>query len=400
MRRLLFIMVTLAMLASCGLSETGDSRRPNGDEIWKNPSYKADSSATEQKRCYITGLDYPENYDWRADSENGTVKCSLVVFSDGRPVMKIPVGHEYCVSPDPDMHRVIKGHIYTDYSTAEETVIKKDGQELFRYTGREMILGMSVKDGNIFTLGQSRQGEGFTFRKNGEIILERSKGRAFPRLQDVEDSLYFAFSEPIESVSGTVERYYHVKNGRASQVAVRDDVKKVWDIIYHDGKSCYLATMTGVSSPVMVDGNNMKALELAEGIDLLSSRMLSAGKRLCIEAICSSGNSCSSCLWIDAIKHKQFSNGMTTNGICTSGDGICCVLNSGYTGMTGQIFRCGENFNMPEGYAAMGNNPIDMVDGILYVGLSSLNGERPLIWKDGKTEKVDINGFICTLSVS
>ena len=48
----------------------------------------------------------------------------------------------------------------------------------------------------------------------------------------------------------------------------------------------------------------------------------------------------------------------------------------------------------------MGNNPIAMVEGILYVGLSSLQGGKPLVWKDGKMEEIDINGCICTLSVN
>ena len=399
MKRIILILGMIVSAVSCSLSETGVSQRPSGGDIWQNPAYNADSSATGRKRCYITGLDYPDSYDWRADPESGTVKCSLVVFADGRPVMKIPVGHEYCVSPDPDMHRMIKGHLYTDYSTAEETVIKKDGQELFRYPGREMIIGMAVKDGDIYTLGQARQGEGFAYRKNGAVILEREGGRVFPRLQEVDDSLYFAFSETIESVSGNIERYYHAKNGKAAQVAIREDIKKVWDIIWHDGRSCYLATMTGVSSPVMVNGNNMKALEFSSGTDMLSSRLLSAGKQLGVEALCTWGNYYSCCLWKDAVKYKQFSSGMSANGICSSGDGISCVLNSGTSGLAGLIFRCGESFNMPDGYACMGYNPITMVDGILYVGLSSLNGGKPIVWKDGQTDEVDINGFICTLTV-
>jgi hypothetical protein len=46
----------------------------------------------------------------------------------------------------------------------------------------------------------------------------------------------------------------------------------------------------------------------------------------------------------------------------------------------------------------MGNNPIDMVNGILNIGLSSVTGGQPVIWKDGETQKLDINGPICTLS--
>lgn len=399
MKQIITIISAVIAMTSCSISETGLSQRPQGEDIWKNPVFNTDSSSTVKTRCYVTGLDYPEGYDWRADPEKGTVKCSLVVFADGVPVMKIPVGHEYNVSPDPDMHRMLEGHLYTDYSTAEETIIKKDGTELFRYEGREMILDMSVSHENIYTLGQPRHGEGFTYRKNGEILIERNIGHAFPRLQNIDDTLHFAFSEPIESVAEKLERYYHVKNGKVMQVAVREDVKKVWDVIWHNDKACYLASMTGVSAPVSVDGHNMRALEFSEGIDMLTSRLLSAGKSLGVEAICLHDQHYSSCLWKDAVKHKQFSEDMTISAICTSGDGICCALNSGSSGIGGVIFRCGEIYTMPVDYAAMGNNPIDMMDGILHIGLSSLSGGKPVIWKDGQTEELDINGMICTLTV-
>lgn len=398
-KQLICIIASLMAVCSCGLSETGQSQRPAGDGSWRNPAFSNDSTSTDRKRCYVTGLDYPDGYNWRSDTENGTVKCSLVVFRDGIPAMKIPVGHEYNVSPDPDMHRVIKGHLYTDYSTDGQTVIKKDGQEIFRYQGREMILGMAVSDGDIYTLGQPRQGEGFTYRRNGEPLVQRTAGHAFPRLQTIGDTICFAFCEPIESVSGNMERYYHVRGGKISQVAVREDVRKVWDVIWHRSQVCYLATMTGVPSPVTVTGNQMKALELSDGIDMLTSRLLSAGNSLGVEAICTHNAGYSSSLWKDARKYSQFSNGMTVNGICTVDDGICCVLNSGSGNGGGIIFRCGETVLIPEGMAAMGHNPIAMMNGILHVGLSSLSGGPPAIWKDGQCTELDINGMICTVTV-
>lgn len=399
MKNRIIIIAAAFATAACGLSETGLSQRPAGGDIWKNPSYSTDSTDTDRRRCYITGLDYPDGYDWRADSENGTVKCSLVVFADGRPVMKVPVGHEYHVSPDPDMHRIINGHLYTDYSTQDETVIKKDGQEIFRYDGREMILAMAISEGEVFTLGQPRYGSGFTYRRNGEIVMERSSGRVFPRLQNDGDTLCFAFSEPVETAKGDIERYYHTRNGKVTQTAVRDDVKKVWDVILHEGNVCYLATMTGIPAPVIVNGERMKALELDEGIGLLTSWLFPAGRSLAAEAICSSGTGYYSTIWIDAGKYRQFPDGMTVNGICSSGEGICCVLNPSAPGRCGQIFRCGESFDMPYGYVSMGNNAIAMMDGILHVGLSSSTGGKPILWKDGKTEKLDINGMICTVTV-
>lgn len=399
MKNTFLTLILTACAVSCGLSETGHSSRPSGQEIWKNPAFSPDSSSYARKRCYVTGLDYPDGYDWRADPENGTVKCSLVVFVDGIPAMKIPVGHEYHVSPDPDMHRVIEGHLYTDYSTEEETVIKKDGKEVFRYPGREMIIGMEVLEGDIYTLGQPRNGDGFAYRRNGTALIQRGTGYAFPRLQQVDGSICFAFSEPIESLDEILERYYHVMDGEVSQVAVREDVKKVWDVLMHDGEVCWSGTLTGVSAPVIASGGKMTAIEFSKGVNLLTSRLVSAGKSIGMEAICSDGLSYSSGLWKDAAKYMSFSKEMTINGLCTWDDGICCVLNSGSLTGGGTIFRCGEIFEIPAGYTVMGSSPIAMKDGILHVGLSSLNKGKPVIWKDDTRQEIDINGFICTLSV-
>ena len=127
----------MAVVVSCGIEDL-DVRPDTGrEDIWFGPGVNAGDSGREV--CYVTAFDYPEDYDWRTDKEKGSVKCSLVVFADGVPMMKVPVGDRYEVSSDPDMHRMLGGHIYTDYSTDSETVIKRDGKTLIRYPGREMI---------------------------------------------------------------------------------------------------------------------------------------------------------------------------------------------------------------------------------------------------------------------
>lgn len=392
--------IVLIIAAACGREETGGGRRPSADGGWRNPSFSIDTTENARKVCYVTGLDYQDGYDWRPDTEKGTVKCSLVVFADGVPAMKVAVGDEYHVSPDPDMHRVIRGSLYTDFSTDEETIIKKDGKEIFRYPGREMILGMSVRDGDVYTLGQPRSGEGFSFRKNGEAVLERDSGRPFPLLQDSGGIISFAFCEVIETAEGGIERYFQYVEGEVRQIAVRDDVRKVWDAVMHEGQTCYLADMVGIDAPVIVDGSGMKAMDLSPGARLITCRLLPAGRSVVVEAICSNnGMSWFSGLWKDGSRHMLFYSGMTVNGICTSDDGICCILNSGRPTGGGTIYRCGETFAIPQGYICMGSNPLAMADGILNIGLSSVNGGKPLIWKDGATQEIDINGCICTLTV-
>lgn len=392
------IMTILA--SSCGIEEVGRGKRPDGSDGWRNPSFSIDTSATARKVCFLTALDYPDGYDWKADPGTGSVKCSLVVYADGVPAMKIPVGNEYHVSSDPDMHRVIKGDLYTDFSTDDETIIKKNGKEIFRYSGREMLMGMAVSGKDVFTLGKPRQGSGFAYRKNGETIIERSSGWVFPRLRNERDSISFAFCENIESAGGVIGRYYHVMNGRISQIAVREDLKKVWDVICHEGQVCYIASLTGVRSPVLIRESGYKAMDIPEGMEMIDCRLVPAGKVIGIESVCSmNGRSLTSGLWKDGSLYHMFPSGVTAGGICAEEDGICCTLHSGLAPGKDMIFRCGETFAVPEGYAVMGDSPIGMMEGILNVGLSSLSGGKPMIWKDGKTQELDINGCICTLTV-
>lgn len=390
-------MTGLAALAllSCSVEEVG--RRPvgNREDVWTGPGMNAGSGAKEV--CYITCLDYPQDYDWRTDPEKGSVKCSLVVFADGLPMMKIPVGDAYEVSPDPDMHRMIEGHLYTDYCTGTETVIKRDGKTLLRYPGCEDICGMLVENDTVHTLGHPRTGEGFAYRKNGKVILERSSGRTFGRLHCDGGRICFAFTEPVISDKETIERYYHCTDGEVVQTALRDDIKKVWDIISYRGEVCYIASLKGVDRPVLFLDGIMNALATPEDGRPLSFRMMTGEDHLFWEGLfIASDNTVASALWLSPGQFTAFADGMVANSCFVSGDGICCAFNP--ASLRGVIYRCGEEYFMPWDYVVMGTDCGAMVNGILHIGLSSVKGGRPNVWKDGKLEPLDVCGYIASVS--
>lgn len=387
-------LMVLAVL-SCGVEEVG--RRPEGnrEDVWTGPGMNAGSGSKEV--CYITCFDYPCGYDWRTDPQKGSVKCSLVVFADGLPMMKIPVGDAYEVSSDPDMHRMIEGHLYTDYCTDSETVIKKDGKTVLHYPGREMICGMIVDSDTVYTLAHPRQGDGFTYRKNGKIILERSSGRTFGRLYCDGGSICFAFTEPVLSAGEEIERYYHCMDGHITQTALRDDVRKVWDIMSYKGEVCYIASLTGVEKPVLFYDGIMNALVMPEDSEPLSFRMMAAEKPIFWEGLfITSDHTIASALWLRPGYCVSFEEGMVANSCFVAGDGICCAFNPAALG--GVIYRAGEEFIMPAGYATMGARCGAMANGIFYLGLSSQEGGCPKIWKDGKLEPLDICGYIASVS--
>ena len=92
----------------------------------------------------------------------------------------------------------------------------------------------------------------------------------------------------------------------------------------------------------------------------------------------------------------SFDEGMVANSCIASGDGICCAFNP--SSQDGIIYRGGEVFPMPAGYAVMGTSCGAVIDGILHVGLSSSEGEPPMVWKDGELQPLDICGYITSVS--
>lgn len=396
-------MVCAALMlaaVSCGLSELEDTSRGNQGGIWTGPGMDIGKDDPESPVCYVTAFDYRDGYDWVSDVEKGTVKCSLTVFADGVPMMKIPVGDEYEISSDPDMHRMIDRHVYSDFSTARETVVRKDGKELFRFDGREAIVGLLVDSTDVYTLGHPRAGDGFVYRRNGEILLSREKGRSFGRLQRDGEDICFAFSEPVKSQTEVLERCYHVRNGVVTQEALREDVKKVWDVASFRGKVCYVADVVGVRSPVLFMDDGMEALALPENLEMKTCRLTISSESFCIEGICvAKGRPISSILWPDPSEGHVFSNGMTVTTLYAEDGGVCCVLNPVLPGGQGMIFRNGEPYCVYPGYVAVGCHSAAMVGGILHVGLSSKKGEKPVIWKDGIVDTLDVNGFISSVTV-
>lgn len=399
--RFVYLIVFAFVACSCSLVEIGGTAGSQKQDVWVAPGTgdgNGGAGNTGKAVCYITGFDYPEGYDWRADRQAGSVKCSLVVFADMMPVMKIPVGESHEVGWEPDMHRIIDGHLYTDWSTASETVIKKDGQPLFRYSGREMICGMTCDGDDVYILGQNRSGSGFCYRKNGEPVLKKESGYVIGGLQHTSEGICFSYCEPINSGNGA-GRYYFVKDGSVSQIAVREDIKKIWDVVFYNGEVCYISDMTGIDVPVAVCGEKMSAVNLPKSARMLACRFIPVSDNIIVEGVFSAdGHTLTSGLWSDGVMLMMFDPGYTVSSMCTWQSGLCCLLSSSAAGAPAKIFRFGDMAEVPCGYIPAGNSPLAVVNGILNVGLSSVSGGKPIVWKDGSVQELDINGYISSVA--
>lgn len=392
MQRIFLFIVMMSAVLSCGISEIGEadgkSGSGRGEKVDVNDPH--DGATSVRKICYITAMDYEQDYDWRADEARGTVKCSLVVYEDGLPVMKVPVGDAFEISSDPDRHRIIDGYLFTDYSTAAETVVRRDGVELFRYPGCEYICGMQLIEGDLYTLGQPKDGLGFTMRKNGEVVLSNDRASLVGELFNDSDNLCFAFCEQ--------DRYYASINGSVSQVAVREDVKQVWDILVCRDKVIYVATLADAYAPVLVIGGSMTKLSFPIGATLLSCKIFKTVSSVGVEGLyrLRSGAYVST-VWLDQTELCEYVDKGSISALTTDGEDVFFVMNHFGRKTGGFIYRYGELLDMPQGYTVISDNCVGVVDETLYVGMSSQDGCKPIVWKDGIVDSFDINGYISAI---
>ena len=401
MRRVVIGLIAAWCCAGCtGLKEIPAHDREEVEDVWPGPEANGNGNASETV-CYITGIDYPPGWDWTDDvKERESARCSLMVFADGVPMLRLPVGEGHEVSADPDMHEIIDGHLYTVFCSNGYTSIRKDGKAFLRYEGEETMRAMVVDEENIHTLNVPRDGKGFTYRKNGELVMDRRTGYAFERLHIDSGKMCFAFCQPVTTSEGQSERYYIVRDGRLSLVEINDDIASVWDMMSHQGKTCMLVSSGPWRTTELIIDEEKITVRLPYGAEMLSCRLFSSGQKVCIEGMYADENgNIYSGIWIEGQEYMLFETGQSIAGICSSDKDICCVLNPDAENPSGIIFSNGKTWDMPDGYHFRGNNPIVVADGDLHIGLTSINEEKPLVWKNGKTTILKLNGPICNLSL-
>ena len=249
----------------CDLSGTGffpDRQRAETEILRRKELETADPTGPEAEEgpeiLWISGVEYPEGYDWQRDTAYGRVDARLVLLRDGERVLDIPAGERHEVSTDPDMHRIFGGHLYTDYASGTETVVRQDGRELFRFGGREMFVGFLVREDAVWTLGVNRAtGKGLVLRKNGEAVFSDPEGRLPPgsgntsfeggMLHTDGDALYFFYY--------SAQGWFRVREQFAEPISLPQGVTEVFDIRRIGGKTVLAGRTSAHGLVISQDGS-------------------------------------------------------------------------------------------------------------------------------------------------
>lgn len=206
MRRVAFVLFFLLLAVSCDKSDLFRPNRYSHREGGAISSLKneADTGGGQGEdslhlpevpvtHLYVAGVRYPDGYDWHSDVLHGAVDCSLFLLEDGAPGVELKAGKGCHIASDEDMHRVLGGHLYTDFSTGSETVFMEDGVEIFRIPSREMIRGAVLKDGCLYQLCESRSCDSLFLRCGRETKL-KYRGSVTSGLYEDQGRLCFSFT--------------------------------------------------------------------------------------------------------------------------------------------------------------------------------------------------------------
>lgn len=189
--RLILLLAAAVQFSGCIFLDdglTGSRTRADCARSGAGGSGRQDSAGRPQESAdtvfYFSAVRFPKDYDWQRDTAYGSAAFELLLFRGDRPVLTLASGSGVPFVPDPDRHHILSGHLYSERMLGGETLIGRDGEELFRFAGREFLLGLLEDGSALYTLSRPAGGEGFSYRKNGELLFYRAEGTPYGSLAD------------------------------------------------------------------------------------------------------------------------------------------------------------------------------------------------------------------------
>ena len=355
----------------------------------------------------VTGVEFPEDYDWRRDTAYGTVDCKIVMFKNNERILTVPAGESDPACADPDMHWIMDGSLFTEYSSPEETILTRDGKKLFSYPGRELVCGMVNGEDGLWILGQDRDGKGFTLRKDGKEVLRSESGIVTGRMDSPllptgalyrdGNRLCFAW-KTVEIVGVAKKTDWHLYcDGVVTDFPYSQPANEIFDLRMADGV-LYKAEARRASGRLsLIVGDTGYDLYDSAPFIPLGCRIipLEGGIMVTADLISEKGKKYSCLRDMQGLKTKVngdsvvFSiSGEKIASVGCEEDGTVNMVN----GLPGRLY--------PGKYTRfMSPFCLCTARGSVYLALTSDRGKPFILCEDGKKE-VDINGYLTSVSVT
>lgn len=376
----LFVMVTTlfvtAVVTGCERVDIGSGRPSPVDE------------PEEEETLLFTGVRYPEGYDWNRDPEYGSVQCILFLASaDGGTLLERKVGTAHMVASDSDMHRILGGSLWEDWSTDAETIVTRDGVEQFRWQGRECISEALLCGGRLYTLGSSREDGGMCLRRDGVLQMGSGTIDPVPPLHEDNGAVCLAAT----STSGGSRTWYAIREGAAMVISPPVEKALVCGVHFFNGKlGLVTKRLGGVYESWIGNSNTLLGVETAA---MTFDRVVSDGSDVFIFARkWQKSGPWKPVVWHNAKLFWEAPDGFELFSFSQDGGDMCFLGRDSRSGLW-QLVHGGEISLIPEPYRPYSRDAILLHDGAVYLSLVR-DDSVPVLWMDGEIREYEFNGYI------
>ena len=380
------------MGGSSGHSQGGDSA-------------KVISPSVRDTAVLVSGVEYPEDYDWQRDTAFGQVSGKVVLFRNGERILEIPTGAEGKASLDPDMHHLVEGHLYAEYTDASHTYISRDGKSLYTFEGREYLRGILTLDGKLYTLSQRRDGNGFVLRCDGKVLMDKDSGLILKSFGDYPDRQSGALYENEGKVcfhyskgSGDARVWYSVQDLTESQIYLDDG--ELLDARFFGDDLCVVSILNGRGVQMTIGKRQNVAQKAANpkmsGVSLLKNgqEVLAMGK---IKYIMMNLRPSQACIW--SFSGVRTSMDWEYNFVVDADKNIYMYGSTDGKG-TYVVNSSGKRMASISGLVPYSRRIAAMCGERMYLALAPADGGgKAVIWSGGKTSELTLNGFLTGMDV-
>lgn len=398
----------MALSVICGCEPLGFGKKPAEES-----GYEEESSLPEEKptvkHLYVSAVEFPDGFDWRSNKVHSSDNGSIVLYKDGVKTLTIPAGDDNEICDDVDMHHLMGGHIYSEYCSQSETIIKKDGKEFIRYSACETLKGMVLKDGVLYTLGQNKSGKGFSLRKNGEIVFQTDDGLIHGDMYDYSfaptgalyldgSTLCFAYYTGSDQTLRDRRDWYVVKDGVPGQLNLSSKVTDVYDVKVIGGKICFVACEDYHIAPVLTEGDTrINCYDSTHGLSR-DYRLLRDGEHMLVSGTIrySSGKDADTGIWdIHGLRETLPGTGLM---IFVDQGSLAYVRKSG-----NMVSAYTEDVDetQPERCQLLLSRNVCYNDGHLYLAITPPDRyDNPHLITDGDQDDYAMNGYLSSVEIA
>lgn len=350
---------------------------------------------------WVTGIQYPDSVSWRDHPDAPGARVFLL--KDGEEVLSVPAGDQVRL----ERQRFQAGHLWTDTSDGNETIVYCDGNERFRFPGEELLLGFLVVDGQVHTLGQRQGRDGICYRIDGVEVFSCDEGTVVGSLSERawrggaltadEGGVYYVYKVPVRTYQKLDWEYRVMRGAEPVHVILAGTAETVYDVRVFQGQ-VYSLQRRGLDSLMLVAGETPHFIPQFMVERVCSCRLYPLDGTLVLKGYSRLDAAEVYLAWLRSergIMHNAVSERLFLEW---QPEGTTLTAIDLQEGLVGSIWRGGKELEaLSEPYTMASPLCLLCQDGLLAIGLTNAQSRDHLLLVNDIPFPVSFNGYFCSL---